>query len=469
MKRIAFFLLWALIVCPIHAMSFYDSPDTNLLDFFSKDGATYIIRHQHIEARQVLIPANCTIIFEGGQLQAPITFNKTLLKGDVKLQGSHISGSLKNKIFNAQWLCYANGKQDDAEAINMIFSMSNHAVFPKGTYLLSSFHTPEYPINKPYHLGINHSNLTIKGEEGATLLTRTKAGTLCIYSKPYDIKKSISKIVIDGLTFKVENEDTAFDSHQEHCHTLSFMGVNDAKIRNCIFNNYWGDAICLNHYNDNENTGERSRNMRVVIENNHIDGYKHSNRNGISVISGENVTIKGNTLINCAYGKMPGAIDIEPNSHIFTINNIRIIENRIDACHGNNAAISVVSNKRRGPIHNILIRGNQITNSSRGLEFAVECDDVADNIKVENNYVDENTDPYIFYGHGETKNWTFRKNAFRRKTKIKFGGSIKFNNLKESDNEINKMAWTFMESKPFLILMLIVGLLLARFLWKRDH
>lgn len=462
--KLRYFILLLIGIVPslLQAKVFYDSPQTDLSQYFAEEGATYVIKYKHTDTRQITIPAKSTIVFEGGCLEATLQFNFTLLKGDVKLQGSNIAGSLRNKVFDAKWLCYADGKQDDAKAINMIFALAHKVFFPKGTYLLTSFHSPLYPINKPYHLGINHSDVSITGEEGATLLTRTKAGTLCIYSKPYALKESVAKITIEGLTFKVANEDTSFDPYQEHCHTISFIGVKGATVKNCQFKNYWGDAICLNHYNDNENTGERTRNMKVVIENNLIDGYKHSNRNGISVISGENILIRGNQLKNCSHSKMPGAIDIEPNSHVFTINNIRIIGNTIDACQGNNAAISVVSNKRQGPIHNVLIRDNRITNSTRGLEFAVECDDVADEVKVENNFVDENTDPYIFYGKGKSKNWSFKGNIFKRASKWKLGGEIKIFNLKASKNQIKGMAWN-MSPRPFLYVSTVVLALILTF------
>ncbi len=449
------FILAFLIPQFLQAKTFYDAPDTDLGRFFASANSTYVIRYQHAGKQKITIPSNSTLNFDGGSIQAPVEFCRTTLKGTVRLHGSRISGTIANKTFNARWLCYADGKKDDATNINEILSLCKQVFFPRGTYLLEAFHTPLYPINKPYHLGINRSGISLKGEEGTVLLTRTKAGTLCIYSKPYALKESVAKITIEGLTFQVENEDTGFDPYQEHCHTISFIGVKGATVKNCQFKNYWGDAICLNHYNDNENTGERTRNMKVILEGNRIDGYKHSNRNGISIISGEDVIIKNNQLKNCAHSKMPGAIDIEPNSHVFTINNIRIMGNTIDACQGNNAAISVVSNKRQGPIHNVLIRDNRITNSTRGLEFAVECDDVADEIKVENNFIDENTDPYIFYGKGKSKNWSFKGNIFKRASKRKLGGEIRIFNLKTSKNQIKGMAWNI-SPRPFLFVSTVV-------------
>lgn len=471
MKRFRLIYILCMVIAPFmaDAKTYYDTPDIDLNRFFVEKNSTYIIQYPHTQTASIQLPENVKLDFRGGSILAPIQFNHTQLTGDVKLHGSTIQGSIRNKQFVATWLCYADGKHDDAPNINAILQVCNNILFPKGIYLLEQFHQPLYPINKPYHLGINRSHTKLVGQEGAILQTSTMAGTLCIYSKPKDIPNSLTNILIEGLTFQVSNESTDFDSYQEHCHTISFMGVNHASVKDCTFKNFWGDAICLNHYGDNENTGERTRNSNVIIENNHIDGYKHSNRNGVSVISGEHVKIKNNTFINCSHSKMPGAIDVEPNSHVYTINDILIENNQIDHCLGANGGISLVSNKRGGPLYNITIRKNRITNSSRGMEFAVELPETSGNIQVENNYVDDSTDPYIFYGHGETKNWTFKKNVFKRKTKVKFGGSIKFINLKQTNNEINKMAWIYDESKPFLVLMLIVVGILAMFFWKGNH
>ena len=421
----------------VHAITYYDQKETDLQTFFVQKGATYVIRYPHIQRGITTIPSNSTIDFQGGSIAGNIKFDNTLLKGNVRLQGSSISGTIQNKFFNAQWLCYADGKKDDAASINAILQICNEVQFPKGTYLLVSTHNPTYKINKPYHLGINRSGTKLIGEKGATLTTKTKAGTLCIYSKPYDIPNSIHDIKIEGLTFMVQNEGTEWDSYQEHCHTISLIGVNRCFIENCTIRNFWGDAICLNHYGDNENTGERTRNMNVVVRNNHIDGYKCCNRNGVSVINGQHVIIARNTFVNTSHSNMPGAIDIEPNNKAYTVDDIKIINNRIDNCQGANAAIGIISNERGGPAHNIQIIKNHITNSRRAFEFAVGTDYAASNITVKNNWADKNTDPWIWHGEGRTKNWVFTGNTFLHDTKMRFGRGVKFEGLKNTNNKIN--------------------------------
>ncbi len=418
------------------ATTYYDQANTDLKAFFSKSNTTYVIRYSHKNNERIILPPNVTIIFRGGLISAPITFNNTLVKGNVKLQGSSINGTIKNKSFNARWLCYADGKKDDAANINAILQICNEILFPKGTYLLVSTHKPIYKINKPYHLGINRSGIKLMGEKGATLITKTKAGTLCVYSKPYDIPNSIQDITIEGLTFTVQNEETKWDSYQEHCHTISLIGVNRCIIENCTIRNFWGDAICLNHYGDNENTGERTRNMNVVVCNNLIDGYKFCNRNGVSIINGQNVVIEKNTIVNTSHSNMPGAIDIEANNKAYTVDNIRINSNKINNSQGMNAAISVISNEHGAPVHNIEITNNKITNSSRAFRFYIWTDYAADNIIVKNNRADKNTEPWRWDGKGRTKNWVFTGNTFLHKTNVKFGQDVKIEGLIYRNNRL---------------------------------
>jgi hypothetical protein len=133
---------------------------------------------------------------------------------------------------------------------------------------------------------------------------------------------------------------------------------------------------------------------------------------------------------------MPGAIDIEANDTAYTVDNIKIRENKIDNCQGKNGAISVISNKEGAPAHNIEITNNRITNSRRAFRFYVWKDYTASNIIVKNNYIDKNTDPWKWDGTGRTRNWEFIGNTFRRPTSVKFGQDIKIEGLTYKNNRV---------------------------------
>ena len=137
-----------------------------------------------------------------------------------------------------------------------------------------------------------------------------------------------------------------------------------------------------------------------------------------------------------SHPSMPGAIDIEANNQAYTVDNITIRDNRIDNSQGKNGAISVISNKEGAPAHNIEITNNKITNSRRAFRFYVWTDYAASHITVKNNWVDKNTDPWVWDGKGRTRNWVFTGNTFLRKTNKKFGQDVKFEGLTYKNNQI---------------------------------
>jgi len=347
--------------------------------------------------------------------------------------------ALKTDTIYADQYCHKDGVHDDAETINgLIENEDVHIIyFSKGTYLLESFHNSKYPVNKPYHIGINRSNLQLIGEDGAILKTKTMAGTLNIYSQPYHLENRVHDISIMGITFEVENDSTSFNPYQEHCHTISTMGCFNLKIMNCKFLNFWGDAICTNHFNDNEKTGERQRNESILIINNYFDGKNHSNRNGVSIINGRDITIEKNSFINCAHSSMPGAIDIEPNFGCFTCRDITIKDNYINHCGGCNAAISICGIRNGISLDSIYIKNNKIYNSLCGFTLVLRNSSTSKVVEFEDNYIDKNTPPFFFSGNGEATNWTVKNNKFEKSSDTKFPTKIKFTNLTEKNNKIS--------------------------------
>jgi hypothetical protein len=218
-------------------------------------------------------------------------------------------------------------------------------------------------------------------------------------------------------------------------HTIKLIGVNGITINNCTFNDFWGDAICLSHYGDTPETGERTRNQNIKILNNTIiGGDHHNNRNGISVINGKNVLIKGNVIKNTSRKDMPGGIDVEPNNCAYTIENIRIENNVFEEIRGSGGAISVVT-FNNGPAHNISIVNNRIFNSNNGILLYVKTKGTTDGFLVKGNYVDRNTNPYRFTGSGASKDWTISGNTFDCPCKQNIPGQITVNNLTVKKNK----------------------------------
>lgn len=430
--------LFFLCFTTCHAKVVYDRLDGNIKRIMFHNNTTYVLRYHHEFEDSLFIPAGCELKFKGGSLSGPIIFNETLLTGDVDLHGSTIGGSVANRLFDASWLCHRDGISDDALLINQILAVCNSVFFPKGIYNLTSYYSPDDlkdEKNKKAihaHIGINKNSVSLKGEEGTVFVTEKPWGIITIYSKPYDIQGNVKNIKIDNIDFRVRNNGVDF---HEPIYVIETIGVNGLIIKNCFFDDFWGDAICLSHYGDIPSTGERTRNQNVrILYNTIIGGDHHNNRNGISVINGKNVLIKGNVIKNTSRKDMPGGIDVEPNNCAYTIENIRIENNVFEEIRGSGGAICVVA-FNDGPAHKVSIINNKIYNSNNGILLYVKTKGTTDGFLVKGNYVDRNTNPYRFIGSGASKNWTISGNTFDRPCKQNIPGEITVNNLTVKKNK----------------------------------
>lgn len=444
------------------AKTIYDTERCNIKEVFKGGQATYVIRNSHQFSDTLFVPQNSEIRFEGGSLSGPIVFNNTELSGQVILKGSSIIGSICNETFDASWLCAMDGVNDDAKNINEMIEVCGHVYFPRGTYrLISRYHLTGMLHQKPHkaikaHIGICKSDVDLIGESGATFVTEDSLGTICLFSQPNQIPNSISDITIKNITFNVHNDGIVF---HEFLHTIRAIGVNGLTIENCTFNDFWGDAICLSHYGDNPQTGERTRNQNVRIINNTINGDSHNNRNGISVISGKNVLIKGNVIKNTSRKDMPGGVDVEPNNRAYTIENIRIEGNSIECVYGH--AIKIHT-KKEAPAHHIEVISNMIKNCMKsGIAIVIKTEDTSDSIIIQNNHVFADTKPYMFVGKGRSKNWVISDNIFECPVWQSIPGDITVENLVVKNNtKKGKISWVIENYKEYGFVVLAACLLL---------
>lgn len=425
-------ICYALGLTTSFANTYYDIKDDNLNHLFQAGKAKYVIRYEHQFEDTLFIPQNSELLFDGGCLSGPIVFNNTKLSGKVNLKGANIKGKIRNKTFDASWLCYKDGISDDAQNINDIIEVCGKVFFPRGKYCLISEYKTNGKVPKTLeseirtHIGINKSNVSLIGENGTVFYSNVPLCTISVFSQPNQIENSIGNIRFQNIAFEVENDGNHF---YEFMHSIRLIGVNGLLIKGCTFKDFWGDAISLSHYGDTPNTGERTRNQNVKILNNIIiGGDHHNNRNGISIASGRNLIIKDNIIKNTSRKDMPGGIDIEPNNSAYTIENIRIENNTLEGIGGSNGAIGVVVFKD-APAHKISIIGNRILNSNLGLFFYVMSKYTSDNFTICENYTDEQTTPYHFMGGGHSVNWYISNNTFERPCLQTVPGDIKIDGL----------------------------------------
>ena len=417
----------------------YDKQNQAITALFNKKKCKYVIRYNHIFHDTITIPTGCELLFEGGTLNGPIVFDNTLLKGDVKLHGSSLCGKVKNTWFESSWLCYMDDKHDDAKNINQMIDVCGKIHFQKGTYLLlSKYVAPRFEDvlddwQVDTHIGIATSNVHLVGiSDSIVFHTYQKSGILCIYTPPLQIEKTIRNIKIENITFQTDNNGKDFFQLK---HAIKVEGVNGLIIKNCRILDFWSDAICLHSFGDTQSTGERTRNMNVIIKDNYIKGGAHYNtRNGIAVVCGFNVFIENNTIEQTSKEGMPGAIDVEANSYVFTICNITIKNNVIKDCKGTAGGICINSGGNEAPAKNVKIVNNYISGCTSGLAFVVRTENSTGNYYIRGNVVADDTIPYQFVGSGESSNWIFKKNIFKGKSTIKIPGSIRVNDLVVKNN-----------------------------------
>lgn len=308
---------------------------------------------------------------------------------------SLISNVITPQMFGA----VGDGTADDTtamqNAVDAAVTSSGKVVVPAGTYLVSGETVDGVRID---------SNVTIEGEGyGSKFLFKSGA------------KSPARMFSINGLT-GVQKENitirnihfagtVATDGFDEFRHLLYMYGVKNVTVENCWFIGFEGDGIGLAW------TPLTEGNENVTIRRNVFDGVNKDNRNAISIIGCDKLTIEDNLFKNITRANMPGAIDIEPNPDygFIAINAVTIKNNRFDNIGGNVGAMAMflpLASKdfTRHPA-NITIENNVFTDVFRGVHCTqlqstnVDDTDPFINLRVENNKVTNATDRAIWvYG-----------------------------------------------------------------------
>lgn len=136
----------------------------------------------------------------------------------------------------------------------------------------------------------------------------------------------------------------------------------NVKIYNPTISKMWGDGIYIGNL---DSPSEKIEVNYAFIDNNR--------RNGISIVAGENVTIK-NSLIANTYGALPQAgIDIEPNNIRDYINNV-LLENIVTYNNADSGLIFALDNLQGNSIDRIKIDIINFVDyfSNRGIDFYVD-------------------------------------------------------------------------------------------------
>lgn len=261
-----------------------------------------------------------------------------------------------------------DGQTDDTKAIQSVIdrlkSEGGGEIFiPEGIYVAGEL--------------VLYSNMTLTGS-GSLSVLKTRTGETeearakyLISVNPYDggspdINDNAKNIVIRNLQLRGTVEKDGFF---EHKYLLNLNAVTNVVVENVNLVGFRGDGIYLGSGNKG---GIERHNKNVTIRGCLFDGINSDNRNGVSIIDGEQITVEESRFVRVSRKRMPGAIDVEPNNDFSFAQNLKFINNTFEICDGH-YAISYWT-KHLSLKHNpseILIANNIMAENCRPSEAAI--------------------------------------------------------------------------------------------------
>jgi len=210
---------------------------------------------------------------------------------------------------------------------------------------------------------------TIIGQgSGRTMLVQAETtglgGRGIIYAESAPAGSTIKGLVFRDLALDGGVETRGFE---QFTHLASVNGVEDVLFERVAFMGFRGDGL----YIGSGLKGGQRHNRNVRVRNCRFDGRNADNRNGISVLDIDGITIEGCIFARCSRRDMPGAIDFEPDvdSSLAVIRNIVISNNRFRDVGGGVATICFHFAPKLEPPQNVRISGNTAIDSGRAFLY----------------------------------------------------------------------------------------------------
>jgi len=311
-----------------------------------------------------------------------------------------------------------DGVTADAPAIQKALDATLNVYFPAGTYSVSGSLT----LRQGHKLvGAGMMSVTLRQDSKVT----PSAGIL--YANSGKANSKLTGISVSDITLDGRVAVAGFDEHQ---HLASFNGVDGLTIERVRFLGYRGDGLYLG---SGINGGEERHNTNIIIRESLFDGVNKDNRNGISIIDGDGVSIEKNVFVNSTRKDMPGPIDVEPDAHIFhVVRNISIAGNSFSNTGGTagNICFYLISATFSTPPKNFSVLNNKLSDStSNGIFVAINSTVYSDpmNLQIIGNTGVTNR---AFHMRGNVNGFSIIGNDFKNKLPSLLGE-------KDSDNARN--------------------------------
>ncbi len=252
--------------------------------------------------------------------------------------------------------------RDDSEAFVRALATGQPVYVPKGNYRVSMVKLK--------------SGARIRGEgTGSVIRSAYPDAYASFYADSGSPTAMITGIDIRNL---VLTGDVVSRGFREHSHLLVFQGVSGATIENVGFRGFRGDGLMIEGGNAlaPDPVKEPRHNRDVMVRNCLFDGINRDNRNAISVVDGQNITITGCRFRNVTRPDMPGAIDIEPNPYQFyRITDITVSDCDFVGVGGNFGAIAVFVPQEvsAAPARLKFMRNRMADYIGTGADYSIRC------------------------------------------------------------------------------------------------
>lgn len=282
---------------------------------------------------------------------------------------------------------------------------------------------PNYPIY------INANGLDIPSNTTLVFQPLSKLVILPNNKSTYELIRIHNVSGVKILNAKLEGDRAKHIGNSgEWGHGISIRGARNVEVRNFEIENFWGDGIYIGganlKYSDN-----------VVINNGKLD---YCRRNGISITSGNSISIS-NVAISNTMGVAPMfGIDVEPNSNKDVINDI-FIKNVI-TYNNSGGGVALGLNKLNlggtEKICNLSINNMKDIGSKYGILFGninAKNNLISGSLKINNVQLEDNHQPFILKSNSSNsfkisvnsinilkpKNANFNNNELKRILKLR--------------------------------------------------
>lgn len=164
-------------------------------------------------------------------------------------------------------------------------------------------------------------------------------GSLGVWTfESVDSNSYITGIDVEGLGF-ISNASLL--GHDQWGHQIALLGTDGAKVHNCWFYDFRGDGIYIGAGKDADPANKRY-NKNVQVWNSDFDGGPlFRNRNAISIIDGDGITIHDITINhvgNDTLTRSVGGIDFERNSNFANARAVELYNIHFTNCNSLNTS-----------------------------------------------------------------------------------------------------------------------------------